>query len=78
MFPGLRSRVEKDLKDVYVREKFDGDRKGLNRVPICVRDPPRRKYGVFIGASFVANNSDDSIWITKRDYMEQGEKLFLK
>lgn len=78
MFPGLSSRVEKDLKDIYVREKFDGDRKGLNRVPINVRDPPRRKYGVFIGASFVANNSDDSIWITKRDYEEQGEKLFLK
>ena len=34
MFPGLSSRVEKDLKEIYVRDKFDGDVKGLNRVKI--------------------------------------------
>jgi hypothetical protein len=34
MFPGLSSRVEKDLKEIYVREKFNGDRSGLNRVKI--------------------------------------------
>lgn len=55
MFPGLSSRVEKELKDIYVREKFKGDRAGLQRIPILVNDPPTRKHGVFIGASFVAN-----------------------
>ena len=55
MFPGLSSRVEKDLKEIYVRDKFDGDVKGLNRVKIQVNDPPRRKHGVFLGASFLAN-----------------------
>jgi actin-related protein 2 len=59
MFPGLSSRVERDLKDIYVREKFAGDRKGLNRVPINVLDPPRRKHGVFIGGSFLANMTPD-------------------
>jgi hypothetical protein len=32
MFPGLSSRVEKDVKEIYVREKFDGDVSGLKRV----------------------------------------------
>ena len=54
MFPGLSSRVEKDFKDIYVREKFKGDRAGLSRVNIKVHDPPRRKHGVFLGASFLA------------------------
>ena len=60
MFPGLSSRVEKDLKELYVVDKFNGDRNGLKRMLIQVLDPPRRKHGVFIGASFVASNSDDS------------------
>ena len=54
MFPGLSTRVEKDLKDIYVREKFNGDKSGLSRVKIAVHDPPRRKHGVFVGASFLA------------------------
>lgn len=78
MFPGLSSRVEKDLKDIYVREKFKGDRSGLSRVNISVLDPPRRKHGVFIGASFLANFSGEEGWISKKDYMEQGSKMFLK
>ena len=75
MFPGLSSRVEKDLKEIYVREKFDGDKSGLKRVNICVRDPPRRKHGVFSGASFLANCSD-AAWITKKSYSEIGVKVF--
>jgi len=78
MFPGLSSRVEKDLKDIYVREKFKGDRSGLSRVSINVIDPPRRKHGVFIGASFLANYTPDSRWISRKDWAEQGAKLFMQ
>jgi actin-related protein 2 len=77
MFPGLSSRLEKDLKEIYVRDKFDGDRGGLKRVPINVHDPPRRKHNVFIGASFIAKNSDDAQWISLKEYREKGDKLFL-
>ena len=76
MFPGLSSRVEKDVKDIYVREKFKGDRSGLNRVKIQVHDPPRRRHGVFIGASFLANFTPDDRWITREEWMEKGEKVF--
>jgi len=76
MFPGLSSRVEKDLKEIYVKEKFDGDIGGLKRVNICVRDPPRRRHGVFIGASFLANFAQPSAWISKKSYDEVGVKVF--
>ena len=76
MFAGLSSRVQKELEDVYVREKFKGDRSGLKRVAIRVLDPPRRKHGVFIGASFLAGLSTN--WITKKEYAEIGDQLFLK
>ena len=72
MFPGLSTRVEKDLKDIYVREKFKGDRSGLSRIQIAVHDPPRRKHGVFLGASFLAQYAPENRWITKKDYDEQG------
>ena len=78
MFPGLSSRVEKDLKEIYVREKFGGDVTGLNRVRINIHDPPRRKHGVFIGASFLANYARPESWITKQAYQEAGAKLFIR
>lgn len=76
MFPGLSSRVEKDLQDIYVREKFNGDRSGLKRISINVRDPPRRRHGVFIGASFLANFAGPEAWVTKKDYEEKGSRAF--
>jgi actin-related protein 2 len=76
MFPGLSSRVEKDLKEIYVREKFDGDVNGLKRINICVRDPPRRKHGVFIGASFLANFAQPEAWISIKSFNEVGIKCF--
>ena len=76
MFPGLSSRVEKDVKEIYVREKFNGDASGLKRIDINVRDPPRRKHGVFIGASFLANFAQDQAWISKKSYSEVGNKVF--
>ena len=40
-------------------KKFKGDRAGLKRVPIKIHDPPSRKNAVFLGASFMANISED-------------------
>jgi actin-related protein 2 len=70
MFPGLSSRVEKEVKDIYVREKFKGDREGLKRINIVVNDPPRRKHGVFIGASFVGKHTPEQSWISRQAYAE--------
>ena len=54
MIPGLSSRLEHEIKELYVAKKFKGDRGGLNRVKVQVHDPPRRKNAVFLGASFFA------------------------
>ena len=52
MIPGVSSRLENEIKELYVAKKFKGDRSGLNRVRVEVHDPPRRKNDVFQGASF--------------------------
>lgn len=59
MIPGLSSRLENEIKELYVKKKFKGDRGGLNRVKIAVHDPPRRKNAVFMGASFFASFAED-------------------
>ena len=55
MIPGLSTRLENEIKELYVAKKFEGDRKGLERVKVQVNDPPRRKNAVFLGGSFFAN-----------------------
>ena len=47
MIPGVSSRLENEIKELYVNKKFKGDRSGLNRVKVEVHDPPRRKNAVF-------------------------------
>jgi len=59
MIPGLSSRLEAELKKLYVTKKFKGDVKGLDRIKIQVHDPPRRKNAVFMGASFFAQFAQD-------------------
>jgi len=65
MIPGLSSRLENDIKELYVNRKFKGDRSGLKRVKVEVHDPPRRKNAVFIGASFMAQQAPDDLFIKK-------------
>lgn len=78
MFPGLSSRVQKDIKELFIKDKLGGDRNRTSKVQISVHDPPRRKHNVFIGASFVAKNSGDDQYVSIQNYREQGEKIFLR
>lgn len=65
MIPGLSSRIEHDLKELYVKFKGRGDRKILNRIPIVVHDPPSRKNAVFMGASFFGKIAKPEQYISK-------------
>ena len=78
MIPGLSSRIEHDLKELYVAKKFKGDRKGLNRVPIVVHDPPSRKNAVFMGASFFGKIAKPEQYISKEEYEESGSSVFFR
>ena len=77
MFPGLSSRIEKDLKDLMTEKKYSGDASRVKKTGLTVHDPPRRKHSVFIGASFLAKRAPAQQWITKAEYEEKGDKVFM-
>lgn len=75
MFPGLSTRLDKDLRQYYCDKKFSGNMKQTNKTGLMIHDPPRRKHNVFIGASFLANKIEPTQWITKQAYEEHGKKI---
>jgi len=78
MFPGLSSRMYKELEDILTEKKYKGMRQQVAKTGMTVHDPPRRKNAVFIGGSFLANNAPDEQWISKADYQEKGAKIVHK
>lgn len=80
MYPGLPTRLEKDLKDRYCREVLKGQQERLKKFKISVEDPPRRKHMVYLGGSVLADIMKDrhEFWITRQEYEESGTKAFSK
>jgi len=75
MFPGLSTRLERDLLQHYCDNKFGGNMKQTRKTGLMIHDPPRRKHNVFIGASFLSNKIDIGQWITKQAWEEHGNKI---
>lgn len=71
MYPGYPSRLEKDIKLRFKREKAKGGDITKSNVKIDVIDPHRRKHAVFIGASFYAGMNELN-WVSKSDWEEKG------
>ncbi|RHZ28823.1 hypothetical protein DYB31_010327 [Aphanomyces astaci] len=80
MYPGLPSRLEKDIKDRYCAEVLKGDKARLSKFRLRINDPPRRKHLVFLGGSVLANfmKDVDEFWISKKEYDEQGVRCIDK
>jgi actin-related protein 2 len=74
MYPGLPSRLEKDLKERYLRDILKGDKERLSKFKLRIEDPPRRKHMVFLGGSVLADIMKDKadFWISKQEYQEKG------
>jgi len=74
MYPGLPSRLEKDLRELYLQKVLKGDSSRLNRLKLRIEDPPRRKHMVFLGASVLGDLMRDrpEFWISKEEYEEKG------
>ncbi|OQS04115.1 actin [Thraustotheca clavata] len=74
MYPGLPSRLEKDIKDRYLKDVLRGDKSRLSKFRLRINDPPRRKHLVFLGGSVLADmmKDNDQFWISKQEYEEQG------
>ena len=74
MLPGLPSRLEKEMKALYLKKVAKGDTAQAAKFKLRIEDPPRRKHMVFLGGSVLADLMKDkeAFWMTKAEYMEKG------
>merc|ERR1712169_50816 len=80
MYPGLPSRLEKDIKDLYLKNVLQGNTDGLKKFQIRIEDPPRRKHMVFLGGAVLASimAEKESFWMTRKEYDEIGKDVLRK
>jgi len=64
MYPGLPSRLEKEMKQLYLGKVLQGNPERLSKFKIKIEDPPRRKHMVFLGGAVLADimKSQESFW----------------
>ena len=74
MYPGLPSRLERDIKRMYTETVAGGDASRLAKYKIRIEDPPRRKHMVFLGGAVLADIMKDKedFWFLKEEYDEIG------
>ncbi|CAJ1374928.1 unnamed protein product [Effrenium voratum] len=76
MFPGMSSRLEKDLKSLYLQNVLGGDTARASKFRVHVEDPPQRQHMVFLGASIMAEaydqQADSKFWISRQEYQDVG------
>merc|ERR1712109_335993 len=65
MFPGLSSRLQKEITNL-----------APSSMTIKIVAPPERKYSVWIGGSILASLSTfEEMWVTKEEYDESGPSI---
>uniref|UniRef100_A0A7S3ZCA8 Actin-related protein 2 n=1 Tax=Lotharella globosa TaxID=91324 RepID=A0A7S3ZCA8_9EUKA len=74
MYPGLPTRLEKEISDLVLKRNFKGSKDALKKFKLKVEDPPRRKYMVFLGGAVLANLMKDTkeFWISQQEWNEKG------
>jgi actin-related protein 2 len=80
MYPGLPSRLEKEMRQLYLDRVLKGDKAKLEKFKLRIEDPPRRKHMVFLGGSVLADIMKDraEFWISKQEWEEHGEHIIGK
>lgn len=80
MYPGLPSRLEREIKQLYLERVLKGDTEKLVKFKIRIEDPPRRKDMVFIGGAVLADvmKDKDSFWMLREEYQEKGVNVLEK
>lgn len=78
MFPGFSSRLERELRALYLENVLKNDRSRLAKFKCNIEDPPSRQHMVFLGASILAEAHEEqgnSRWfITRQEYQESGAR----
>jgi len=72
MFPGLPTRLEKEMRRLYLQHTLKGNSEGMRNFKLKVEDPPHRRHTVFTGAAVLAEIMRDSaeFWVTKAEFEE--------
>eukprot|EP00191_Tetraselmis_sp_GSL018_P016235 CAMPEP_0177585728 /NCGR_PEP_ID=MMETSP0419_2-20121207/4664_1 /TAXON_ID=582737 /ORGANISM="Tetraselmis sp., Strain GSL018" /LENGTH=337 /DNA_ID=CAMNT_0019075513 /DNA_START=223 /DNA_END=1236 /DNA_ORIENTATION=+ len=80
MLPGFPSRVEKELRQLYLERILKGDKERQRRSKLRVEDPPQRRHMAFLGAAVLADIMQTSreFWVTRADYEEDPRRALLK
>ncbi|KAJ8683232.1 hypothetical protein QAD02_019024 [Eretmocerus hayati] len=80
MYPGLPSRLEREIKQLYLQRVLKNDITKLNKFKIKIEDSPRRKDMVFIGGAVLAEitKDRDNFWILREEYEEKGLNVMKK
>jgi actin-related protein 2 len=80
MYPGLPSRLEKEIRELYLKHVLKGDESLAAKFKCRIEDPPRRRHMVFLGGAVLADIMRDktSFWITAAEYREQGPAVLNK
>jgi len=80
MYPGLPSRLEKEIKELYLQKVAKGNKQQMTKFKCRIEDPPRRKHMVFLGGAVLAEimKDKDHFWMNKSEYQEQGEGVLRK
>jgi len=85
MYPGLPSRLEKDMNNFYAQRRAEELKKNKNStslsgdIKVQIEDPPRRKHMVFLGGAVLAGVMADKpqFWVSKDEWREKGEQYCL-
>jgi len=80
MYPGLPSRLEKEMKQLYLTRVLNGNPDRLSKFKIAIESHPSRKNLVFIGGAVLADimSSNPAYWVTKAEWDEQGVRALDK
>jgi actin-related protein 2 len=80
MYPGLPSRLEKEIKRLYFERVAKGNKTAMQKFKCRIEDPPRRKHMVFLGGAVLAEIMKDktAFWMNKNEYDEQGARVLRK
>jgi len=80
MYPGLPSRLEKEIRRLYLEKVLKGNLQQMQKFKCRIEDPPRRKHMVFLGGAVLAEIMKDktAFWMNKSEYDEQGVNVLRK
>eukprot|EP00002_Diphylleia_rotans_P005697 TRINITY_DN1486_c0_g1_i1.p1 TRINITY_DN1486_c0_g1~~TRINITY_DN1486_c0_g1_i1.p1 ORF type:complete len:387 (-),score=107.06 TRINITY_DN1486_c0_g1_i1:613-1773(-) len=80
MYPGLPSRLEKDMRQLYFEKVLNRDEARLAKFKCRIEDPPRRKHMVYLGGAVLADlmKDQENFWMTKKEYEEDGLRVLRK